>query len=169
MTYMQWQGKNTNFSTNQKRWIDHCNISWNSGNWIYEFQQNHIRTYTINFKFTVRYNRRESKETQNWEKEVNRIKLQKRHWKVNNKNEWQRKMSVWSFKLVDRTSNYRFGIELSKQQFCDSIRLEFSGNKGNRYFLTFPGMMIITKQISFSLNCKLMTAAAYNLQRISKM
>ena len=47
---MQWHGKSTNFSTNQKRWIGYSNISWNSGNWIYEFQQNHIITYSINLK-----------------------------------------------------------------------------------------------------------------------
>ena len=47
---MQWQGKRTNFSTNQVRWIGHSNIWWNRGNWIYELQQNNIRTYNINFK-----------------------------------------------------------------------------------------------------------------------
>ena len=32
-----------------------------------------------------------------------------------------------------------FGLELSKQQFWDSIRLQVSGNEGNRYFSTFSG------------------------------
>ena len=56
--HRQCQRKSTNFSTNQVRLIPHCNISWNSGNWIYKLQQNHIRTYSINktTKFTVRYN-----------------------------------------------------------------------------------------------------------------
>ena len=47
---MQWQGKSTNFSTNQIRQIGHSNISWNSENWICEYQQNHVRTYSINSK-----------------------------------------------------------------------------------------------------------------------
>ena len=33
---MQWQGKSTNFSTNQVPWIGQSNISWKSENWIYE-------------------------------------------------------------------------------------------------------------------------------------
>ena len=51
--------------------------------------------------------------TQNWDKKVNRRKIQKIHRKNKNRNEWQRKMSGgyintnWSSKLVDSTSNYR--------------------------------------------------------------
>ena len=69
------------------------------------------------------------KKTQNWDKEVQRRKLQKRHRKINNRNEWQRKASCWyinsnwSFKLADSTSNYWIWVELSKQQFWDSLRL----------------------------------------------
>ena len=50
MPHMQWKGKSANFSTIQIWWIGHFIISWNSGNWIYKLQQNHIRTYSINQK-----------------------------------------------------------------------------------------------------------------------
>ena len=52
--HMQWQGNSTNFSTNQVRWIEHSNISWNSRNWNYEPQQNYFRIYSTNLK-SLRY------------------------------------------------------------------------------------------------------------------
>ena len=70
---------------------------------------------------------------------MNKRKLQKRHQKVNNRNEWQRKKSVltgvWNW--LTELPNTEFGFKLSKQQFWDSIRLDVSGNEGNRYFLIF--------------------------------
>ena len=56
------------------------------------------------------------KKSQYWDKKFNRRKIQKRHRKINNRNEWQRKTycgymnSNRSFKLVDSTSNYRIWI-----------------------------------------------------------
>ena len=83
-----------NFSINQVRWIGHSNISWNSGNWIYELQENHIRTYSINLK-SLQYDIIEDnlKKSQKWDKEVNKIEIKKHHRKINNINEWQRKTS----------------------------------------------------------------------------
>ena len=95
---MQWHGKSTNFSTTGT--MDcHSNISWNSGNWIYELQTENL-------------------ESQNWDEEVKRRQIQKRPRKIINRNEWQRKTSCghinsnWSLKLVDSTSNYRILIQI---------------------------------------------------------
>ena len=75
--------------------------------------KNHIRTYNI------RYNRRQSRETQNWNKKKNNGReIRKRHRKINNRTEWQRKTSCgyinfnWSFILVESTSNYRIWIRI---------------------------------------------------------
>ena len=125
--------------------------------------------------FTVQYNRRQSKETQNWDKEINRRKLQKRHRKVKNRNESQRETScgyissIWSFKLADRELPItKFGFELSKQQFWDSIRLEVSGDEGNRHFSTFlgfqPQRLSLSQQVPAAVSCYEWTGKKKSLQ-----
>ena len=88
-------------------------------------------------KLTVRYNRRQSIETQNRDKEINRRKLKKRRWKINNRNEWQRKKSCgyinsnWIFNWLILFPITEFGFELSKQQFWDSIRFRYGWEISN--------------------------------------
>ena len=125
MPHMQWPGKSTYFSTNQ--WIGHSIISWSSGNWIYELQQNHIRTYSINqkclqydiIKDSLKKFKIEIKKSIG-EKYKNVIK--RLTTKVNDT-----EICLGDISTLSRVSNwltvlpgFEFGFQLSKKQFWDS-------------------------------------------------
>ena len=132
MLHMQWQGKSTNFSTNQVRCIGHSNISWNSGNWICELQQNHIRTYSINLKSLlydiIEDNLKKLKtEIKKSIKEKCKNVTQRLITEINDKE--KRLVNILTLTGV---SNWlivppvtEFGFELSKQKFWDSIRFQY--------------------------------------------
>ena len=121
---MQWQGKSPNFSTNQVRWISHFNISWNSGNWIYELHQDPIRTYS------KRYNSRKSKlktEIKKLIEEKYKKIIEKLTTEMNDKEKCLVDIStvtgVPNWLTVLPITEFKLG--LSKQPFWDSIRLQY--------------------------------------------
>ena len=125
MPFMQWQGKSTNFSTNQVWWIDQSNIKSNSGNCISELQQFHIRltAYYI-IEDNLKKFRTEIKKV-NWRKIKNVIV--RLTTEMNHKEKHLEDISTLTgvskwLKVLPITN---FGFVLSKQPFWDLIRLGY--------------------------------------------
>ena len=155
---MPWQGKSTNFFINQAQWIGHPIFhetveieSMNSSKTTLELTAL-IKQQSLQYDI-IKDNLKKLKN----EKEFKGWKLQKRHRKINNKNEWQRKTSCgyinsnWSFKLLTILPITEFGFELSKQQFWNSIRLQYGWEISNLPTLCLRGSEF---DIQYSMSCK---------------